>query len=130
MGRITITKSLLLSQYTYIGSVQDMKKPLTDLIQKKLNTFVLQNQKYAENESKGPWLTPEVLYGPISQGELNMVKVDAFYHLLKCSWIRRYAIGLINDHWADMLDQIFGLNGKIDLETDDENCQTEVNKKE
>ena len=110
MGRVTITKSLLLSQYTYIGSVLDMRKPLTDLIQKKLNTFVLHNQKYVENESKGPWLTPEVLYGPTSQGGLNMVKVDEFFHSLKCSWIRRYAIGLINDHWADLLDQIFGLN--------------------
>ena len=49
MGRITITKSLLLSQYTYIGSVLDMEKPLTDLIRKKLNTFVLHNQKYVEN---------------------------------------------------------------------------------
>ena len=46
----------------------------------------------------------------MSQGGLGMVKVSDFFHSLKCSWIRRYTIGLLNDHWTDQLDQILQLS--------------------
>ena len=70
-GRITITKSLLLSQYTYVGTVLDMNKCQTDLIQNKLNAFVLHNQKYDSSvQQKRNWLKPEYLYGAVSQGGL------------------------------------------------------------
>ena len=68
MGRITITKSLLLSQYTYVGSVLDMTEFQTDLIQNKLNAFVLHNKRYIPNETLKQWVKPEVLYGTTSQG--------------------------------------------------------------
>ena len=33
-----------------------------------------------------------------------MLRVDDFFHGLKCSWVKRYAVDKVDDHWADMLD--------------------------
>ena len=50
-GRITITKSLLLSQYTYIASVLDMPVKMFEKIQSNLNAFIFKN-KVNEVENK------------------------------------------------------------------------------
>ena len=42
-GRELITKSILLSQYTYIGSMLDMTDSQLNKIQNQLNHFVLEN---------------------------------------------------------------------------------------
>ena len=38
-----------------------------------------------------------------------MIKLEDFIQAIKVSWIRRYCIQLINDHWADLIDQKLGL---------------------
>ena len=38
-----------------------------------------------------------------------MVRVDDFFHGLKVSWVKRYAIQGVDDHWADLLDIQLGL---------------------
>ena len=47
----------------------------------------------------------EVLYGRKSEGGFGMIRVDDFFNGLKCSWIKRYCVDKIDDHWADLLDQ-------------------------
>ena len=46
IGRTTIAKVLLLSQYTYIATVLDINKDTTNYIQQIINTFVLHNCSY------------------------------------------------------------------------------------
>ena len=109
IGRTTIAKVLLLSQYTYVASVLDINKDTTNHIQQILNTFVLHNCTYDPLITRKMWMNKEILYGPKQMGGLNLPKVSEFFNSLKCSWIRRYAITKVNDHWADQIDLFFNL---------------------
>ena len=51
-GREIITKSILLSQYTYIGSMIDMTDSQLGKIQNQLNQFVLENTDSSEGNDK------------------------------------------------------------------------------
>ena len=51
-GREIITKSILLSQYTYIGSMLDMTDSQLGKIQNQLNQFVLENTDSSEGNDK------------------------------------------------------------------------------
>ena len=33
-----------------------------------------------------------------------MIRVDHFFQALKCSWIKRYVVNAVDDHWGDLLD--------------------------
>merc|ERR1711970_1717230 len=68
-GKITVCKTLLISQYTYIGSILDC----------------------------------------ITSEQMSMIQTQMdFFTGLKLSWIRRYALEKINDHWCDILDSLCG----------------------
>ena len=41
------------------------------------------------------------MYGEISKGCFNMIKVEDFFVALKLGWVRRYVRGL-DDNWADL----------------------------
>ena len=103
-GRITITKSLLLSQYTYIASVLDMPVKMFEKIQSNLNAFIFTNKVNKVENNFQPWVNKDVLYREKSEGGFGMIRVDHFFQALKCSWIKRYVVNAVDDHWGDMLD--------------------------
>ena len=87
-----------------------MNEATKDLIQLMLNTFIMHNSRHDPLKPKRAWLNKEVLYGQTSQEGLNLPKVADFFNGLKCcSWLRRYAITKIDDHWADQIDSFLGL---------------------
>ena len=101
-GRITITKSLLLSQYTYIASVLDMPVNMFLKIQSNLNAFIFTNKVNKVENTFQPWVSKDVLYMENSEGGYGMIRVDHFF--LKCSWIKRYVVNQGDGHWGDFLD--------------------------
>ena len=38
-----------------------------------------------------------------------MIDIQEFVTSIKCSWVKRYTLGRLDDHWADMLDLNFNL---------------------
>ena len=54
-GRITITKSLLLSHYTYIASVLEMPVKMFEKIQSNLNAFIFTNKVNKVENKFQPW---------------------------------------------------------------------------
>ena len=99
-GRITISKTLLLPQYTYIGSVLD-KVSVTRYknIQKILDHFVLHNSYLEPNKSSRNWIKPDILYADRSKGGYGQIEVDEFFKSIKTSWVKRYATGKL-DNWG------------------------------
>merc|ERR1712074_192513 len=60
LGRITVAKSLLLSQYTYIATILDSNfKKITDKIQSQINLFVYQNKVGVKNHQNPKTWMPE-----------------------------------------------------------------------
>ena len=110
-GRVTIVKSVLLPQYTYIGSVLDkVTESQYNGIQKILDFFVLYNSYLEPNNSaKKNWIKPDVLYAEKHKGGYGQIKVTDFFKAIKTSWVKRYATDRLNDHWCDILDTQFGL---------------------
>ena len=110
-GRITVAKSLLLSQYTYIATILDSNdKKITDKIQSQINLFVYQNKLGTkENPNFKKWVPEDIYHGGKPIGGFRMIKIADFFQSLRLSWIRRYAIGHgqpLDDHWCDILDMI------------------------
>ena len=108
-GREIITKSILLSQYTYIGSMLDMTDSQLGKIQNQLNQFVLENTDSSEGNDKNNWIKADLLYAPADKGGRNLINVRHYFKGLKLSWLRRYAILKYDDHWCDLLDQKLGI---------------------
>ena len=103
-GRITITKSLLLSQYTYVASVLDMPVKMFEKIQSNLNAFIFTNKVNKVENTFQPWVSNDVLYKENSERGFGMMRVDHFFQALKCSWIKRYVVNAVDDYWGDLLD--------------------------
>ena len=105
-GRLTIAKTMILSQYTYFGMIMDILD-INDYeyIQNVLSNFILNNTSFeaSSDKKRGPWIKDDVLYGDVIRGGFNMIKVEDFITALKAGWMRRYIRG-IDDHWADILD--------------------------
>jgi hypothetical protein len=109
-GRITIAKSILLPQYTYIGSVLDKISANRYIsIQKTLDHFVLHNSYLEPNKTNKQWVKNDILYAEKCKGGYGQIQVRDFFTSIKCSWLKRYATDRINDHWCDILDLNFGL---------------------
>ena len=109
-GREVITKSILLSQYTYIGSMLDMTDFQLTKVQTQLNQFVLENTDSSGTGDKKNWIKSDLLYGKASQGGRNLINVRNYFKGLKLSWLRRYAILKYDDNWCDLIDQTLGIN--------------------
>ena len=84
-GRITFTKSLLLSQYTYIASVLEMPVKKFEKIQSNLNAFIFTNKVNQVENTFQPWVSKDVLYREKSEGGFGMIRVDHLFQALKCS---------------------------------------------
>merc|ERR1712215_71318 len=110
-GRISVAKSLLLSQYTYVATILDSyDKKITDKIQAQINLFVYNNKVgRKENPNFKKWVPEDIYHGCKPIGGFKIIKINDFFQSLRLSWIRRYAIGNgqpLMDHWCDILDMI------------------------
>ena len=75
-GRELITKSILLSQYTYLGSMLDMTDSQLEKIQNQLNHFVLENTDSSDvNEKSNNWIKADLLYAPADKAGQNLINV-------------------------------------------------------
>ena len=110
MGRITVAKSMILSQFTYVVAVLDMSKVQIEKIQQLLDTFIMHNSYMSPGLKKNSWIKSAILYGPKHLGGLGCIKVDEFIHGLNISWVHRYATKGYNDHWCDLLDKKLDIN--------------------
>ena len=48
-----------------------------------------------------------MIYTHTSQGGLGMIRLADFTQAIKVSWIKRYSIDKLDDHWADIIDEYF-----------------------
>ena len=103
-GRITISKVKLVSQITYISTVLDIPNTILDEIQELINNFVMG----IKSENKH-WISKDLLYTPSSKGGFGIIRLHDFTKAIKCSWVKRYCIDKLDDHWADKLDTFFNL---------------------
>ena len=102
-GRITIAKTFLLPQFTYVASVMDPSPNTYEVINKMLRSFV--NTGSTIPLGKGNWINQDILYAPKSEGGFNFIDARSFFLSLKISWIKRYATDRLDDHWADIIDR-------------------------
>ena len=106
-GRLTIAKTMLVSQITYISSVLTPNAKKLEEIQLHINNYVMNITQTSRN-----WINSELLYTSTNKGGLGMIRLTDFLHSIKCSCIRRYCIDKLNDHWADKIDSFFGLTNE------------------
>ena len=64
-------------------------------------------QKMILPKKKPLWIDSETLCNDKNLGGFGCIKIKDFSGL-KLSWIRRYALNKINDHWCDILDTLCG----------------------
>ena len=102
-GLITIAKTFLLPQFTYVASVLDPNPNTYDVINKMLRNFV--NTGSTIPLGKCNWINQDILYGSKSEGGFNFIDARSFFLSLKIYWIKRYATDRLDDHWADIIDR-------------------------
>ena len=100
-GRITISKTKLTPQITYVATVLEMDEKTTDSIQELINSFVLNIKPGGRH-----WISKDLLYEPQKNGGFGIINLKDFTLAIKCSWIKRYTIDKLDDHWADLLDTL------------------------
>ena len=101
-GRITIAKTKLVSQITYISIVLTPNSATIAEMQSLINNFVMG----IESQNKH-WINKDIMYTHISKGGFGMIRLESFIKAIKVSWIKRYSIDLIDDNWADIIDSFF-----------------------
>ena len=55
------------------------------------------------------WIDSETLCNDKKAGGFGCINIKDFFSGLKLSWIRRYALNQINDHWCDIIDTLCGI---------------------
>ena len=55
------------------------------------------------------WMNQHTLYSHSSEGGMGMINLKNFIPALKTSWVRRYVIDKLDDHWADLVDSHLGI---------------------
>ena len=105
-GKITVAKSILIPQYTYIASVLDPPDDEYNHINNLIRNFI--NNGSVDNDKI--WLKSEILFTPTSQGGLGMFDAETFFNSLKISWVKRFCIDLIDDNWCDIVDKELNTN--------------------
>ena len=65
-------KSILLSQYTYLGAMLDMTDSQLEKIQNQLNYFVLENTDSTDvNEKSNNWIKAELMYAMLTREDVT-----------------------------------------------------------
>ena len=101
-GRLTIAKTKLVSQITYISTVLTPSTAIIEEIQTLINNFVMG----IEGNNKH-WINKDIMYTHTSQGGFGMIRLESFTKAIKVSWIKRYSVDKIDDNWADIIDTFF-----------------------
>ena len=96
---------MLVSQLTYISNVLTPKLKCLEEIQNNINCYVMGIRLNSKN-----WINTELLYTTKHQGGMGMIRLGDFLHSLKVSWIQRYCIDQLDDHWADRIDNYFQIS--------------------
>ena len=52
-------------------------------------------------------ISKDLLYTPTLKGGLGIIRLEDFVRAIKCSWVKRFCIDKLDDHWADLLDTHF-----------------------
>ena len=60
------------------------------------------------------WIDTKSLCNDKNNGGFGCINIKSFFTGLKLSWLRRYAIQQIDDHWCDILDTECGITSKKD----------------
>ena len=103
-GRLTIAKTKLISQVTYISTVLTPNATITNEMQTMINNYIMGISSNSKN-----WINKDLIYTHTSKGGFGMVRLEDFMRAIKISWIKRYCIDKIDDHWADIIDNYFHL---------------------
>ena len=101
-GRITIAKTKLISQITYISIVLTPNSATIAEMQSLINNFIMG----IESQNKH-WINKDIMYTHISKGGFGMIRLESFIKAIKVSWIKRYSVDMIDDNWADIIDTFF-----------------------
>ena len=104
-GRLTIAKTKLVSQITYISTVLTPNTATIAEIQTLINNFVMG----IESRNKH-WINKDIIYTHTSKGDFGMIRLESFIKAIKISWIKRYCVDRIDDNWADIIDNFFQIS--------------------
>ena len=112
----------MLSQYTYVGGILDcIKTPHMEQIQSQLDYYINHGKNTPKTGAVGPlekkenlWVDTKSLCNDKTNGGFGCINIKDFFTGLKLSWLRRYAIQQIDDHWCDILDTECGITNKSD----------------
>ena len=121
-GRITIANTQLLSQYTYYCAALDtLANGQIEKIELLIYNFIQHNIEPDERittagtmrtKRQKKWISDEIMFTPKDRGGLGCIRIRDFITSMKVAWIRRYTIDKYDDHWADLLDQLLGVERK------------------
>jgi len=98
-GRISIAKTMLLSQIGYIGCFITPTENQLEIMQNLIDGFVTQRMVIAA----------ERLYVKPTEGGLGLIRLSSYIAALQCSWLKRCSVN-INDPWRWNLAQACDFN--------------------
>ena len=84
-GRITIAKTKLVSQITYISTVLNPSTTIIAELQALINNFVMG----IESNNKH-WISKDIIYTHTSKGGFGIIRLESFVKAIKVSWIKRF----------------------------------------
>jgi hypothetical protein len=87
-GRINVSKTLMISQISFLGSIITPSKLKIDEMQKVINNYVLGKIRFNN----------KLLCIPPDQGGLGLINIEDFITSLQCSWIKKAAASRA-DNW-------------------------------
>jgi hypothetical protein len=96
-GRLSVAKSLMLSQIGFFASILPVPDPVINTIQKAINDFVTGTLKIEKNRI---CMEPKC-------GGIGMISVKNYIHSLHCSWIKRTKAAVI-DNWRLDMSELSG----------------------
>ena len=88
-----------------MATVLDIPDYLVKEIQGQIDDYVL-----GIKPGGWKWMNQHTLYSHSSEGGIGMINLKNFISALKTSWIRRYVIDKLDDHWADLVDTHLGID--------------------
>ena len=89
IGRISISKTFLISQLTYLGAVLTPKDDCLLTIKQLIENYVIGKMPLAKDR----------IYRKPDTGGLGLIDIGQLLDSLKCSWFQRIQLDGVNDNW-------------------------------
>ena len=99
IGRISISKTFLISQLTYLGAVLTPTDDCLIIIKKLIESYVIGKMPLAKDR----------IYRKPDAGGLGLIDIGQLLDSLKCSWFQRIQLDGVNDIWRLRLYKKFFL---------------------